>query len=113
MSKETQVEKIGKKTSVKTALTITIFCLVMLAAVYVCFAYYYMRMIYPKTTINGIDCSEMSVEQAEQLIKEKVEEYSLYLTFRDESTSEIQGENIAYEYVSTGEVQKILENQDV
>lgn len=86
--------------------------LIVIAIIYVGFAYYYESVIFPRTKINGIDCSELSVEQAERMIKEKVEDYALELTFRDDSENVIDGKEIDYEYVSKGDVQKILDEQN-
>lgn len=102
-----------KKWSASTILGVVGFFVVMAAVLYACFAYYYMRTIFPGTTINGIDAGEMSVEHVEALLEEKVEDYQLELTFRDGSSNIIDGMQIGYEYISTGEIQKILDNQDV
>lgn len=122
MSKETNKEneinniseKSIKKSQKKVAkiLLSTALVLIAIAIIYVGFAYYYESVIFPRTKINGIDCSELSVEQAERMIKEKVEDYALELTFRDDSENVIDGKEIDYEYVSKGDVQKILDEQN-
>lgn len=106
------MSEVEKKSSKKMIVGIILVALIILGGIYACVAYYFTTTLFPKTRINGIDCSEMSVEQAELSIKKKVEDYSLDITFRDESTCQIKGTDIGYEYVPQGQVQKILEMQD-
>lgn len=81
------------------------------AAVYVGFSYQYKDKFFNGTTINGVDCSGMSVEEVEERLKQQTEEYSLTLTFRDGQTETIQGSEIGYAYVSDGSVQAIKDSQ--
>ena len=54
----------------------------------------------------------MTVEQAEDMIREKVEDYSIQVQFRNDQTREIKGQDIRYAYVSDGSVQKLLDDQN-
>lgn len=81
------------------------------AAVYVGFSYQYKDKFFNGTTINGVDCSGMSVEEVEERLKQQTEEYSLTLTFRDGQTETIEGSEIGYTYVSDGSVQAIKDSQ--
>ena len=81
------------------------------AAVYVGFSYQYKDKFFNGTTINGVDCSGMSVEEVEERLKQQTEEYSLTLTFRDGQTETIEGSEIGYAYVSDGSVQAIKDSQ--
>lgn len=118
MSEDTKEQSVLTGTEEKKEKRVWIWCatiaLVIIAAaiVYTCFAYYYMDKIFPKTEINGISCGELTVEQAEANIKEKVEDYTLQLTFRDGSSAEIKGQDIDYQYVSKGNIQQIQQTQN-
>ena len=57
-------------------------------------------------------CGNMTVEQAEDMIREKVEDYSIQVQFRNDQTREIKGQDIRYAYVSDGSVQKLLDDQN-
>lgn len=81
------------------------------AAVYVGFSYQYKDKFFNGTTINGVDCSGMSVEEVEERLKQQTEEYALTLTFRDGQTETIEGSEIGYTYVSDGSVQAIKDSQ--
>lgn len=76
------------------------------------FAYYYRDIFFHDTMINGFDCSEMTVAQAESLIRKQVEDYSIRLDFRDGTSETIAGTDIDYKYVSDGSVQRILDEQN-
>ncbi|MDD3337505.1 MAG: peptidoglycan binding domain-containing protein [Lachnospiraceae bacterium] len=81
--------------------------------VYGGFAYYYHDKFFQGTIINGTDCTELTVAQAEDFIRGEVEKYSIQLTFRDDASEEITGESIDYAYVSDGSVAKIKKEQNV
>ena len=111
--KETRAEKKkGKKTGIKIALGITGAVIILAAAGYGAGAYYYKDKFFKGTTINHIACENMTVEQAEDLIRKKVEDYSIRVQFRNDQTREIKGQDISYAYVSDGSVQKLLEDQN-
>ena len=61
--------------------------------------------------INHIKCEELNVDQVEELIREKVEDYSIQIEFREGVTEEISGNDIDYQYVSDGSVEKLMEEQ--
>lgn len=120
MSEDTKVQSVSEETKEKKSKKkkIGIWCgtvvlaLIAAAIVYTCFAYYYMDLIFPKTVINGMNCGELTIDQAEAMIREKVEDYTLHLQFRDGSSGEISGGDIDYKYVSTGDIQQIQKTQN-
>ena len=79
--------------------------------VYVGYANYYSGRFFEGTVINQIDCSGLTVEQVEDILAEKVEDYSIELTFRGDARETLEGEAIGYEYVSDGSVQAIKDGQ--
>ncbi len=66
----------------------------------------------PGTTINGIEVGESTPEIFEEGIREGAEVYSIDIAFRG-SSEHIDGKEIGYHYVSTGEAQRILEEQNI
>ena len=111
--KEIRAEKKkGKKTGIKIALGITGAVIILAAAGYGAGAYYYKDKFFKGTTINHIACENMTVEQAEDLIRKKVEDYSIRVQFRNDQTREIKGQDISYAYISDGSVQKLLDDQN-
>ena len=75
--------------------------------------YYYQDKFFKSARINGIECGNLTVDQAEKLIREKVENYTLEIQFRNDETAKIKGSDIAYEYISDGSIQKIMDNQNL
>ena len=76
------------------------------------FAYYYSNRLFSGTFINGIDCSGMTVYEAEQAIAENVEDYSIQVSSRNLDPETIEGSAINYRYASEGEVLKIKKKQN-
>lgn len=75
-----------------------------------CFSY---KDVFLKgTTINDMSCENMTVAEVESMLKEQVENYQLEVVFRDDVKEVIVGEDIQYAYESTGEVQKIFDQQN-
>lgn len=96
----------------KKTITILAIVLVLLAAVYGYVTYYFSDKFFPGTTINNILCEKLTVEQAEALIREKVEDYRINLTFRGDVTETIEGADIHYAYVSDGHIEEIQAAQN-
>lgn len=108
----------GKKKLDFKALTqnkkfVTISALVVLVLIlYSCVAYNYRNTFFMGTTINGIECANMTAEEAEEVLRDKVEDYELSIVFRDGTTEVITGESIDYKYVSDGSVQRLMDKQN-
>ncbi len=75
------------------------------------YTYYYSDKFFPNTSINGIQCAGMTAEETEALIRERVEDYSITLTFRGGETSVLDGNDFDYSYVSDGQAEKIQDSQ--
>ena len=92
----------------------------LLAAIIGAFVFYYLTQSYQYTDkfmigtfVNGNDVSGQTVAEVEEDIRARVEDtYSLTLTFRDGEQETITPEEIGYRYVSTGEVEEALNNQN-
>ena len=83
------------------------------AALYVLFAQQYRTRYFEGTFINGEDVSLKTVDEVEEMIREKVEDYELSVTFRGNKSHTITAEDIGYHYVSDNHAQKIVDDQNI
>ena len=74
-------------------------------------SYYYADRFFEGTYINGINCSNKTAYETEQLIAGNVEDYSIEVTARNQEPQAISGNQINYRYVSDGEVLDLLKQQ--
>ena len=74
-------------------------------------SYYYTDRFFEGTYINGINCSNKTAYETEQLIASNVEDYSIEITARNQEPQAISGNQINYRYVSDGEVLDLLKQQ--
>ena len=74
-------------------------------------SYYFADRFFEGTWINGIDCSQKTAYEVEQLMKEKLSEYSIEVSSRNVAAQTISGEAIDYKYMSTGEILELLKKQ--
>ena len=101
-----------KKKAIRIALlAILLTAAVIMICVYAGYVYYYSHHFFKGTVINQIDCSGLTVEETENLLAARVEEYSLELVFRGDSREVISGSEIGYQYVSDGSVQAVKDEQ--
>ena len=73
--------------------------------------YYYSDRFFEGTWINGIDCSGKTAYEVETALADKVQDYSIQVSSRNEERQMITGEQINYQYLSTGETLQLLKNQ--
>lgn len=83
-----------------------------LAGAYVAIGLHYQSHFFEHTAINGIDVSDMTAQEAETLIAEQAEDYSVTITTREEQQETIDGSEIGYCYVSDGEIEQLLSQQN-
>ena len=74
-------------------------------------SYYYSDRFFEGTYINGINCSNKTAYEVEQLIASGVEDYTIEVTARNQEPQTISGSQINYRYVSDGEVLGLLKQQ--
>lgn len=75
-------------------------------------AFYYKDKFFPGTSINGLDCGNLTAKEAEERIRKNVEDYSLELLFKEDKKETIQGSDIAYQYVPDGGIEKLQQKQN-
>lgn len=83
------------------------------AALYILFAQQYRTHYFEGTYINGENVGLKTVDEVEEMIRKKVENYELELTLRGGKKYTILAEDIGYKYVSDHNATKILEDQNI
>lgn len=78
---------------------------------YAATSYYFADRFFEGTWINGVNCSQMTAAEVENLFKQKFENYTIEVSARDQAPQMISGADISYQYLSTGEVLKLLKQQ--
>lgn len=74
--------------------------------------FHYQNYFFNGTTINGVDCSDMTAKEAETKIKEQAADYTLNVKFKDNDTKSVSGKDIDYTYAGDGSVEKVLKKQN-
>ena len=80
--------------------------------IYFVIAASYRNRFLPNTHVNGYDVGRMSVADTEDILKKSVENYRLELAFRGGLNELITSSDIGLTYVSSNEVQSLMENQN-
>ena len=102
-----------KKIIILAASLGTVVCLAAAGITYLVLGNKYKTEFFPNTLINGVDCSNMTVQQVEDKIQSSIENYSLTLHFLNDETQTLTGTDFGYTYISNGSVQELLEQQNV
>ena len=90
---------------------ITVIIVFFAMAGYAGMSYYYSDRFFRGTTINGINCSGKTSEEAEQAVAKKAEDYLLEVKARKLKSQSINGKLIGYRYVSDGSISQYLDEQ--
>ncbi len=103
-----------KKTGV--LLLIVLILLICTAGAYITIGVHYRTHFLRHTTLNGVDVSDYTAEEAEEQIAKEADTYRLVITGRELSDSEpdqetIPGSDFDYHYVFHGEAQEFLAEQ--
>ena len=83
----------------KMWIIITVIIVFFAMAGYAGMSYYYSDRFFRGTTINGINCSGKTSEEAEQAVAKKAEDYLLEVKARNLKSQSINGKLIGYRYV--------------
>ena len=76
--------------------------------VYAGISYYYSDRFFEGTWINGINCSGKTAYETEMALAEKIQDYSIQVSSRNQEPQTITGDQIDYQYLSTGETLSLL-----
>lgn len=92
-------------------LIVILFIVLLLGAIYAGFSAYFNKHFFYGTTINGINCEQMTVEQVKEELQERILEYSLTIKERGDKTEQITAAEFGLTYVDDGGVEKLKEEQ--
>ena len=98
--------------SAKIMLLVIAAFVVALICIYLIGSRHFSTHFFPGTTINGIDCGGMTVDEVKSLLQERIGEYVLEVQERGGASEEITGEQLGMEYADDGGVEALLEQQD-
>ncbi len=79
---------------------------------YVFASFYYDTHFYKETMINGVDVSNLSLEQTEEVINDKIKSYVLTLNGRNNMSEQILGSDINLHAEFNGGIAKLIEEQE-
>ncbi|MCQ2500373.1 MAG: L,D-transpeptidase/peptidoglycan binding protein [Lachnospiraceae bacterium] len=85
--------------------------IVALGAVYFVGRNFYKDHFLAGTTINGIDCSNMTVDMAKEEIQFELDNYKLVVSERGDLEDTLKGKDMDFLYTDGGEVDQLMENQ--
>ena len=108
-------EQPEKKKSRKGLIAAVIALLVLAggAGAYLGYGYYhYENRFIDGTIINGIDAGEMTPEEVEDILRDRVEDYEIKVSFRDGSSQTLKADDIEFRYVSDQTTKKIIDDQE-
>lgn len=101
------------KINAKGIIIIVAVVIAILAAAYFGASYFFMSHFGFKTTINGVNCSFMTVEDVDQLMADTAAEYTLELIERGDESEIIDGADIGVSYdLDSNQVQALLDDQN-
>lgn len=104
--KEEQTNKKLRKAVIRVGTAVLV-----LGVLYGSGVYYYKDRFFTKTEINSIACGNLTVQEAEQQIKEKVEDYAIEILFKENRKEVIKGSDIAYTYLPDGTIEASMQAQ--
>lgn len=93
-------------------IALAVLMLVPLCFLYLFVAYYYRDRFYSNTYINGINVSNLTFEEAEDLISSEVKSYVLSLEGRNGVIDKISGSSIEMHFVYSKNLSEIIEEQN-
>lgn len=94
-------------------LGILLICVLVLIGIYGAGIYYFKDKFFLNTRINGVNVSELTAEQVEEMVATQINSYELEIVERGSQSEVITAEDIGYHYVSNGEVQAFLNRQKI
>ena len=103
----------GKDRSKRTAFWISLLVVLLVVAGVYANGYRYCESHFmPGTRINGIDCSGMTAEEADEQFSKAAESYVLNIRFRGGMTEVLSAQDMGFKYKPDGSVDALLQEQD-
>ena len=104
-------QKKKKHKGLKITGLLLIMLIVIAGCAYAGVSYYYADRFFEGTWINGINCSGKTAYETEMLLADQIQNYSIEVLARNQEPQTITGSQINYQYLSSGEVLKLLKQQ--
>lgn len=104
-------QKKKKHKGLKITGLLLIMLIVIAGCAYAGVSYYYADRFFEGTWINGINCSGKTAYETEMLLADQIHNYSIEVLARNQEPQTITGSQINYQYLSSGEVLKLLKQQ--
>ncbi len=101
-----------KKKAKKIVLGILIGYVLIMAIGYLGISFYFSSHFLKGTTINGIDCENMTADEVKEEIQNGIGQYRLQLVLIDGATETITAEQLNLQYVDDNKVDELLEQQN-
>ena len=109
----TEAEEIPKKKFPKKPVLITLAAVLAAAAIaYGAGVWYYSSHFFFNTTISGSDCSNMTVEEANEKVRSDIKDYKFVLNEKGGATEEIAGNDISLEYTAVDGISDLKKKQN-
>ncbi len=105
-------EKISKKKGWLIALIIVSVLLCAVVGAYFFVANYYENRFFMRTSVNGLDCSGMTIDEVEALMQSQVEEYTLVIHGRNGMQETIKGTDFGIQYNGVDVLEDALAGQN-
>ena len=96
----------------KLLIGLIIVLLLLTAGAYFFGVYYFTGHFLPGSQVNGFNCSYMTEDETENLLKQKTAVYALAVRTRGDGQEGITAEEINLRYTSDGSVRKLLHDQN-
>ena len=96
----------------KLLIGLIIVLLLLTAGAYFFGVYYFTEHFLPGSQVNGFNCSYMTEDETENLLKQKTAVYALAVRTRGDGQEGITAEEINLQYTSDGSVRKLLHDQN-
>ena len=96
----------------KKAILIIGAILAVLLIIYIAVSVFFMSHFHLKTTINGVNISGASVEEAKEKVQNEMRKYELVIVGRNDVTDTISGEDIGLEIAWENQVDNLMQEQN-
>lgn len=105
-------KRAGMSVGKKIVVGLIIILVVLTIAAYFVGVRYFTNHFLPGSTVNGFNCSYMTVEESEALLKEKIGAYVLTITTRYNGVESITADQAGLVFTSDGTIQRLMKEQD-
>lgn len=96
----------------KLLIGLIIVLLLLTAGAWIFGVHYFTEHFLPGSLVNGFNCSYMTQEEAEDLLKKKTEVYALAIRTRGNGVESLYADEISLKYSSDGSVNRLLHKQN-